>query len=133
MFELKVSCNNGRYSGTTEVYETQNSLLPFAKSLKGYPIGGGQLSHFCGEKESYAFFQMNFYQIGLTGIVGVEILIEENVSTEYRLEEKDKLKMELIVEPNSIDKFQQELESLALMEEGVAELVGIEKYTYNIK
>jgi len=133
MFELKVICSNGRYSGITEVYETQHSLLPFAKSLKGYPFNAGELSHCCGEKDSYAFFQMKFYQIGMTGIVGVELLLEDNVSTEYRKEEKDKLKMELIVEPNSIVRFQKELEMIAMKEEGIAELTGIEKYTNNIK
>lgn len=133
MFELKVFCSNGRYSGITEVYETQLSLLPFAKSLKGYPFNGGELSHCCGEKDSYAFFEMKFYQIGMTGIVGVELQLEENVSTEYRSEEKDKLKLELIVEPNSIDRFQKELELLAIKEDGCAELIGIEKYSNNIK
>ena len=132
MLELKVDCSNGRYSGITEVYETQQSLLTFAKSLKGYPFNGGELSHSCGEKDSYAFFEMKFYQIGMTGIVGVELQLEENVSTEYRSEEKDKLKLELIVEPNSIDRFQKELELLAIKEDGCAELIGIEKYTNNI-
>ena len=48
---------------------------------------------------------MEFYKIGLTGKCGLQITMEENVATEYRKEEKDKLTMELIVEPNSIDIF----------------------------
>jgi hypothetical protein len=132
MFEIQVSANNGRYSGTTEVYETKESLSSFADSLKGFPIDNGKLSHSCGEKDSYAYFEMNFYSIGTSGIVGVQLMLEENVATEFRQEEKDKLVMELIVEPNSIDSFQNELLSLAQNEDGTAELIGIEKYANNI-
>lgn len=132
MFELQISVDNGRYSGQTEVYETKDSLLPFANSLKGYPNGVESLIHRCGEKDSYAYFEMKFYQIGSTGIVGVQISIEENVATEYREEEKDKLKLELIAEPNAIDKFQKELVNLANTEQGFAELIAIKKYANNI-
>ncbi len=132
MFEIQVSTNNGRYSGITEVYETKESLSSFAHGLKGFPFGNSKLSHSCGEKDSYAYFEMNFYPIGTSGIVGVQIILEENVATEFRKEEKDKLVMELIVEPNSIDRFQNELLRLAQNEEGTAELIGIEKYANNI-
>lgn len=132
MFELQISVDNGRYSGQTEVYETKESLLTFASSLKGFPNGKESLMHKCGEKDSYAYFEMKFYKIGLTGIIGVQTSIEENVATEYREEEKDKLKLELIVEPNAIDKFQKELVNLARTEQGSAELIAIEKYTNNI-
>lgn len=133
MFELHVSANNGRYSGQTEVYETKESLLLFAKDLKGYPNGKEELIHQCGEKDRYAFFEMRFYQIGFSGQVGVQISLEENVSTEYRQEEKDKLKMELIVEPYAIDIFQKELMKLAQNEDGEAELKGVWKFTNNIQ
>lgn len=133
MFELKVNCSNGRYSGSTEVYETKESLLPFANSLNGFPFQGEELLHECGEKNGYAFFKMRFYKIGLTGIVGVQLNLEENVATECQKEEKDKLEMELIVEPNAIDSFQKELKKLAMTESGSAILIGIKPYTNNIK
>ena len=133
MFELQVTATNGRYSGMAEVYDTKESLLPFADELIGYPKGKGIISHSCGEKNNYAFFEMKFYPIGYTGKVGVQISLEENVATDYRKEEKDKLTMELIVEPNSIDKFQNELLHLARHEEGEAILLGIGKYTSNVK
>jgi len=132
MFEIRVSSNNGRYSGVTEVYETKESLLSFAESLKNFPINNQKLSHSCGKKDSYAFFEMSFHPIGLNGITGVQITLEENVASEFRKEEKDKLVMELIVEPTSIDRFQNELEKLSINEEGVAELIAIKKYSNNV-
>lgn len=132
MFELQVTAKNGRYSGMTEVYETSESLLLFAKELIGYPKDKGIISHCCGEKNSYAFFEMKFYPINYTGKVGVQISLEENVATGNRKEEKDKLIMELIVEPHSIDKFQNELIHLATDADGEAILIGIDKNTSNI-
>ena len=132
MFELHISASNGRYCGQTEVYDSKHSLLPFAKNLKGFPFGKDKLSHQCGEKDSHSYFEMRFYKIGFSGKVGVQINMEENVATEYRTEEKDKLSMELIVEPNTIDIFQRELIALAKNEDGEAELIGIGKYTSNI-
>ena len=125
MFELKISVNNGRYFGTTEVYDQGKPLYDFALKLKGFPNGQDKIVHTAGEKDSYAYFEMTFYPIGLTGKVGVLILLEENVTSEYRKNEKDKLKMELIVEPASIDNFQQELQALATNEDGRAQLIGV--------
>lgn len=125
MFELQVSCNNRYFSGIAEVFETQIPLLEFAKSLKGYPKNRETLTHICGKKDSYAYFEMNFYPIGMNGTVGVEVVLESNTPTEYRPKEKDKLRLELIVEPNAIDVFQRELELLAINEDGDAELIGV--------
>jgi hypothetical protein len=58
-------------------------------------------------------------------IIGVEINIESNnVATEYLEEEKNKLKLEIIIEPSAIDRFQKELCHLAKNEEGLAILHG---------
>ena len=133
MFEMRISANNGRYSGITEVYEVSESLLGFVNELNGFPFGKDKVSHSCGEKDSYAYFEMEFYKIGPTGKCGVLITMEENVSTEYRKEEKDKLSMELIIEPNAIDVFCRELKSLAEKKDGIAELKAIGNYTSNIE
>ncbi len=132
MFELKVSANNGRYCGITEVYEQSDSLLKFVKELNRFPFEKNKVIHYCGEKDGYAYFEMEFYKIGLTGKCGVLITMEEHVPTEFRREEKDKLKMELIVEPNSIDIFCRELKKMVEQERGCAELKAVGKYTNNI-
>lgn len=132
MFELRVLSSNGRYSGTTEVYETSESLIKFVSKLEGFPFGKDEVKHSCGKKDGYAYFEMKFYKIGVSGTCGVLISMEENVATEYRKEEKDKLTMELIVEPNAIDIFCKELRNLASKEEGDAILKGISAHTGNV-
>jgi hypothetical protein len=103
MFELRITASNGRYFGITGVYETSESLEDFAKSLFGFPKNDSTLFHEMGKKNSYAYFSMKYYCIDNAGHLGVELNLEENVATEFRIEEKDKLKLEIIVEPSAID------------------------------
>jgi hypothetical protein len=124
MFELKVTASNGRYFGTTEVYDTTKSLFSFAQTLINFPNNNKKLLHEVGDKNGYAYFSMYFYRIGNTAQIGVEINLEGNVATEFRQEEKDKLKLEIIVEPRAIDNFQKELSKLAVTQKGIAILNG---------
>lgn len=99
----------------------------------GFPKLDQTLVYTCGVKSGYSFFQMKFYPIGLSGIVGVHIVIEENLySNSNRVEEKGSVSMELIVEPNAIDIFRKELATLGRTEEGSAKLVAIDKRLGNI-
>lgn len=127
MFEVKVTASNGRYSGTTEVYDTSDSLLKFARSLIGFPKNYEILVHEAGEKNGHAYFSMKFYCIDSAGHFGVLINLERSVATEYRAEEKDKLSLEILTEPNAIDNFQKGLLHLAENQEGTAILYGINK------
>ena len=61
IFELRVVASNGRYSGTTEVYDTSDSLSHFAKSLVGFPRNNETLKYEVGNKNGYAYFAMKFY------------------------------------------------------------------------
>jgi hypothetical protein len=124
MFEVKVTASNGRFSGVTEVYDTSDSLLNFAKSLKGFPNDNRTLLYEAGQKDSYAYYSMRFYTIDNYGHVGVQICLEENVATEFRAEEKDKICLELLVESSAIDIFQRELIHLAQDQTGNATLNG---------
>ncbi|MCR6641637.1 MAG: hypothetical protein NVV82_22265 [Sporocytophaga sp.] len=128
MFELGVTASNGNFFGRTEVYETSDSLKCFAESLEGFPSSTDKsrtIFHEAGQKSDYAYFSMKLYCIDPSGKVGVHINLESNVATKFRSEEKDKLSLEIIVEPVAIDTFQKELLHLAVNEEGFATLMGI--------
>jgi hypothetical protein len=124
MFELKVTASNGRYTGTTEVYDTSEALTAFAKSLLGYSSNSEMLVHETGKKDGYAYFAMLFYPFNSFGYIGLLINMEENAATDYRENEKDKLKLEIIVEPSAIDNFQRQLLRLATEQNGKATLYG---------
>ena len=126
LIELNVIAFNGRYLGTTEVYDDSISLKEFAELLSDYPNMNKTLFYEAGMKDSISYFSMKFYCIDNAGHIGVEICLEENTngSLDCRKEEKDKVKLEIIVEPNGIDNFQRELLQLAIKEEGIATLYG---------
>ena len=124
MFEIKVTTSNTLFNGSTEVYDQSERLSEFAKSLNTFPENDKVLFYETGEKDSYAYFSMKYYSIGKSECIGVEINLESNVVTEYRKEEKNKLKLEIIVVPSAIDRFQKELYHLAKNEEGSAILYG---------
>ena len=124
MFELKVTASNNKFSGETEVYDQYECVSDFSKELIGFPKDDKVLFYEAGEKDSYSYFSMKYYPIDNNGHIGVEINIESNVSTVYRPEEKSKLKIEIVVEPNAIDNFQKELIHLTKNEDGTAILFG---------
>lgn len=124
IFELKVTASNGRYFGITEVYDTTESLLSFAQTLIDFPNQNKIAIHEAGKKNGYAYFSMRFYCIDKVGHIGIEINLEDTVATEFRKEEKNKLKLEIIAEPSAIDNFQKALKNLAINQKGVAILYG---------
>lgn len=124
MFELRIIASNGRYLGITEVYETKESLENFAELSFEFPKKDSTLFYEMGKKDSYAYFSMKYYCIDNAGHLGVELNLEENVSTEFRIEEKDKLKLEIIIDPTAVDNFQKELIQIAKKQEGKAILLG---------
>lgn len=124
MFELKITVSNTVFLGVTEVYDQYERISNFAKELVDYPRDKNVLFYEAGEKDSYSYFSMKYYPVDHNGHIGVEINIESNVSTVYRPEEKNKLKLEIVVEPNAVDDFQKALVNLARNEDGIAILFG---------
>lgn len=124
MFELQVTVSNNIFSGKTEVYDQYEHISDFAKELVDYPKDNKILFYEAGERDSYSYFSMKCYPIDNLGHIGVEIYIESNVSTVYRPEEKDKLKLEITVELSAIDNFRKALFNLAKNEDGIAILFG---------
>lgn len=114
MLELRVKATNERYMGTTEVYIQSESLQDFSRSLIGYPANEQVLFYEAGEMDAYSFFAMKVYLIDSAGHVGVEVRLEERHAS--REAEKDKVKLEIIVELSAIDRFQKQLMGLAINE-----------------
>jgi hypothetical protein len=127
MFQLEITASNGHFSGTTKVYEQRHPLYEFAHSLVGYPKTKHDsiLCYEAGQKDCYAYFSMRFYMIDDAGHLGVQVTLESNVPTAYRIEEKDKLTLEILTEPGLLDRFVKSLLTLVENEDGQAILEGI--------
>lgn len=128
IFEMEIFADNGRYSGTIEVYESSSQLMDFANELSRFPFEKETITNSYGEADSESYFKMDFYKVSPAGKCGVKITMEEDVTTEHKNVVKDSLIMELIIEPNAIDEFYKELKFLSVKEKGSAELKAISKY-----
>ena len=124
MLEVEVTASNAFFGGTTQVYDASESLIELANQLVAFPIGKDSPFYQIGEKESYAYCSFRFYPMGDYGLVGIHTQLEENVSTVYREKEKSKLSLELFLEPQSVDIFSKQLQSVASRQSGKAILEG---------
>jgi hypothetical protein len=124
MFEIEFEVRATFFSGITQAYDTSESLLYLATQLKDFPNNTNIIFYQAGKKDGYSYCSLKFYPIGISGLIGIYIQLEENISTEYRAEEKSKLALELIVEPNAIDNFRNQLIAIAQNQEGNALIQG---------
>ncbi|WP_106524624.1 hypothetical protein [Taibaiella chishuiensis] len=70
MLELAVSASNGRYTGYTEVYDTEGSLYHLAEGLAAFPGKEQVLVYEAGLKAGYAFCGLKFYLVHPAGSIG---------------------------------------------------------------
>jgi hypothetical protein len=124
LIELSVKASNGRYCGSTQVYDTAKSLMGLAKSLADFWGGHKPIVYEVGTKGGYAFWGMNIYLIEPSGLLGVVVTLEENSSDTgiSQLNRNNSVKLEIQTCMAAIDRFRDELLKLASNEEGVASL-----------
>ena len=97
LFELKVTASNGRYFGTTDVYDTPEPILKFAETLIGFPQDNSDLLYETGFKNEYSSFSMHFYRIDKAGHIAVEVNLEDNIKTAFKYEQKNKIRIEMAI------------------------------------
>ena len=129
MFELKVTASNGRYFGTTNVFDTPELVLKFAQTLISFPQHNSDLFYETGFKNGQASFSMHFYHSDNTAHFVLGISLEDHVTTAYTHEHKNKLKIEISIEPNAVDEFKKDLSRLATEKDGIAILYGRDSTT----
>ncbi|MCW3074148.1 MAG: hypothetical protein JWP69_1217 [Flaviaesturariibacter sp.] len=124
MVELEITACNKYFKGITQVYDQAECIYELAEQLIGFSGISETLFYESGKKDSYAYFSLKFYPVGTNGLIGVQINLEENVTTAFRPEEKSKLILEIIIEPSALDEFQKFLKTMAVKQSGKAQLVG---------
>lgn len=124
LIELSVKAGNGRYFGTTQVYDTTESLMGLAKSLNEFWDRRTPIAYEAGAKGGDAFWGMNIYLIEPSGLIGVEVVLEEHGSYTgiSQVKRRNRVKLEIQIYMAAIDRFRTELLALAQNQEGVASL-----------
>lgn len=92
------------FVGKTQVYTTYAALQKWAKELAALSLITGQSVGFqAGERNSYAYLGVTISVLDSLGHCQCRVAFESN--SVHTWESKNKLEVEILVEPNAIDRF----------------------------
>ena len=113
------------FVGKTQVYTTYKALQKWAEELAVLPLVAGQAVDFqAGERNSHAYLGVRISVIDSVGHCHCRVEFESNAV--HTRESKNKLEVEILVEPNALDRFITELKGIVQTKNpGEAGLIGV--------
>jgi len=134
LVEIEAAACTEHFSGLTQVYTTYDELRKLRASLIGFPkSSASRVAFSAGEADSYSFLGVDFYCFDLAGHAAAQITIESKVPTNWRPEQRHRVRLEMQFEPVALDEFSSALNRLISAQAGDAILNGIGEYTRNIE
>lgn len=117
------------FVGKTQVYTTYEALEKWAKALAALPLVAGQAVDFqAGERNSYAYLGVRISVLDSAGHCQCRVAFES--SSVHTWESKNKLEVEILIEPNAIDRFITGLTAIVQTKnQGQACLLGVDSLT----
>lgn len=117
------------FVGKTQVYTTYEALEKWAKELAVLPLVAGQSVSFqAGERNSYAYLGVTISVLDSVGHCQCRVAFES--SSVHTWESKNKLEVEILTEPNAIDRFVTGLVAIVQTKnQGEACLLGVDSLT----
>ena len=114
------------FVGRTQVYTTYQALEKWAKELAALSLVAGQTVEFqAGERNSYAYLGVTIAVVDSVGHCVCRVAFESNAN--HTWECKNKLEVEIRIEPNAMDRFIVELMTIVDAKNlGEACLSGVE-------
>lgn len=114
------------FVGKTQVYTTYEALEKWAKELAALPLVAGQSVDFQGgEQNNYAYIGVTISVLDSVGHCQCRVVFESN--SVHTWESKNKLEVEILIEPNAIDRFVTGLVAIVRTKNrGEARLLGID-------
>lgn len=99
------------FVGKTQVYTTYRALEKWAEELADLPLVAGQSVGFqAGQRNSYAYLDVTISVLDSAGHCQCRVAFESN--SVHTWESKNKLEVEILIEPNAIDRFVTELAAI---------------------
>jgi hypothetical protein len=117
------------FRGVSQVYTTTGALEELSSQLRLFPQGPTQSLEFqFGMPDSYGYLSLAFSILDPTGRCACRVQVESNYLPSYGPGSKNRVEVDMGVEPNAIDRFVFDLQSLINNKLGEAALEGIEKF-----
>lgn len=117
------------FVGKTQVYSNYEALEKWAKDLAALPLVAGQSVGFqAGQRNSYAYLGVTISVLDSAGHCQCRVALESNAT--HTRESKNKLEVEILIEPNAIDRFVTGLMAIIQTKNrGEACLLGVDSLT----
>jgi hypothetical protein len=114
------------FIGKNQVYTTYGALEKWAKELATFPVVAGQSVGFqAGERNSYAYLGVTISVLDSLGHCQCRVAFES--CAVHAWESRNKLEVEILVEPNAIDRFVTGLVAIVQTKnQGEACLLGVD-------
>ena len=112
------------FIGKTRVYTILDELKKWAGDLEEFaPVAGQTVAFYAGERDSYAFLGVSISVLDSVGHCLCHAALESNQTLTF--ESKNKLEVEIRIEPSAVDQFLLELTTLIQRGQGEAKLIGV--------
>jgi hypothetical protein len=116
------------FTGASQVYTTANALQELCSRLRHFPKGAAQSLEFhLGTPDGYGYLSVAFSDLDARGRWACQVRLESNYVPMYGPGSKNRIDVDMRVEPNAIDRFVFDLQKLLNSKPGQAVLEGIEK------
>jgi len=129
MITAAVDVASRGFKGVSQVYTTAEAFEELSSRLRLFPEGPTKSLEFeFGMPNSYGYLSLAFSVLDATGRCACRVQLESNYLPTYGPESKNRVQIDMGVEPNAIDRFVLDLQNLLNSEPGKAVLEGIEKF-----
>lgn len=125
MLELRVSADDGLFSGVTQVYTTWESLRDLRSRLRGFPRSTNDVvDELIGAPGGYSYLRLRFHCIDGSGHAKVEVELQKSEQQDGALDCRPQLKTYVLFEPAAMDNFVSQIDVMISAKGGAAKLVG---------
>lgn len=128
MLTAAVDVASRGFKGVSQVYTTAEAFEELSSRLRLFPEGPTNSLEFeFGMPDSYGYLSLAFSVLDATGRCACRVQLESNYFPVYGPESRNRVEVDMGIEPNAIDRFVFDLQKLLNSEPGNAVLEGIEK------
>lgn len=129
MLNAAIDVASRGFKGVSQVYTTADGLEKLSSSLRFFPEGPTKFLEFqFGTPDSHGYLSLAFSVLDATGRCACQVRLESNYVPMHGHGSKNRIDVEMGVEPNAIDRFVFDLQNLLNSKRGEAVLQGIEKF-----
>jgi hypothetical protein len=127
MFELRVSVDDGLFSGVTQIYTTWEQLRDLRNRLQGFPRSSDSVVEETVSKPGgYSYLRLRFHCTDGTGHARAEVEMEKSEQQDGAQDFRPQVKLYVLFEAAAMDNFVSQIDMLIGAKKGSATLVGHE-------